>query len=265
MNQSKITAISCGLIFLVFLVAWVPKLNDAYSFEELYATKMFHHHTPFNPTLGVTPIRTTMDLSKHWKQYLGINPAGYITFYYFWSKLVGEDEVGMRLPLALLLLLSFFYFFQLINKPHRPMETLFIFSVFTFNPFWFVYGHQAKPDTFGFYFFIILLYWFKKSLEERKVLPQLYAINTLGLLFSYTFIYFALIQCLALFLGKEMEKRKKLITTLITICFIHLSIIMTCIPKYQNNIFTSHWTGPVALRVTLPFRFLIQGNPNERN
>lgn len=227
--------------------------------------KCFITTPPSTRLLGPTAEQTKMDLSKNWKPFLEVNPVGYITFYYFWSKLVNEDEVGMRLPLTILLVLSFYFFFQLINRPHKPLETLFIFSVFTFNPFWFVYGHQIKPDTFAFYFFIILIYWFKKSLDEKKVLPQLYVINILGILFSYSFIYFALIQCLALFLGKQVVKRKKLISTLLTLSLIQLSLIMGCIPENGSNAFTAHWTGAVALRVTLPFRFLIQGNPNERD
>jgi hypothetical protein len=98
------------------------------------------------------------------------HPAGVQVFLYYWTKLVGESEVWVKLPFLLMGVASIFLAYLIGKKWFNKSTGLFVSALLAVMQFSVMYSQIARPYGSGLFFSLLMVYfWTNIVLSDYKV------------------------------------------------------------------------------------------------
>jgi hypothetical protein len=247
-----------------FFVIFLSQMNNAYLHSELVATKIFYQYSPFTPSPDDYLKSSMLNFSKHWRSYLSIYPSGFVSFYSIWSKLTGDFEVAMRLPLLALAILSLVKLFDLLKNFFSKTESAYYLFLICLSPIWYGLGTKLKPESFSLFLSAIsFCFYYEASVKNKKnSYYGLLITNAIWLSLSYFSIIICTIQYLFGLFGRKDEQtrfHKWFLYLLITAFIFNSFVYLLTTGDLSTNLFMIKWEKPELVNLYTVFKLLVTG------
>lgn len=218
----KLKGFQFNLIFagVIFILLYLPVMGRPFYFEELKMTSYFHK-PEVKPNVLFFDIGSESQPSQ-WENYkddyIRLYPPLLFGFYFLWSKACFEDEILMRLPLLLLILLALKRMFEMVKLFWGEDEASLFLLITILFPWWYTYGTTLIPASFGLFLGIISSCLFIERSFQKKPIPLvLHLINLIGIVLLYQYSFLVLAQGLTVLFMKE---RRQYLTSSLSYVFI---------------------------------------------
>lgn len=96
------------------------------------------------------------------------HPAGVQVFLYYWTKLVGWNELWVKLPFALLGIASAFLIYVIGKQWFNRKVGLLAAAFFAVSQFTVFYSQVARPYSAGLFFVLLMTFFWNKILFGQK-------------------------------------------------------------------------------------------------
>lgn len=246
---------------VIFLLLYIPLLGKPLSFEELRLTTYFHS-TPTEQVKTFTPeLSQGSRFSQHWDQYLKIYPPGLMTFYFVWSRLSFGDEIFLRIPLVILMLLFWRQLYLLLNAWLGRSESALTLLLIGLFPLWYRYGANITPESFHLYLSCLSFCYYYHAITKKDLsLTSLWVINFLGLVTNYFFIFVVLVQVLGALINSKISGRKSFSSVFALFSIIIMTAYLQVPSREYRNPLVFYWEEEVKpQQIKNLFEFSILG------
>ena len=96
------------------------------------------------------------------------HPAGVQVFLYYWTKLVGWNEFGVKLPFALMGICSIYLIYLVGKQWFNSKVGLLSAAFFAVSQFTIFHSQLARPYAAGLFFVLLMVYFWNKILFDLK-------------------------------------------------------------------------------------------------
>lgn len=96
------------------------------------------------------------------------HPAGVQVFLYYWTKLVGWNELWIKLPFALMGIGSVYLIYLIAKQWFNRKTGLLAAAFFAVSQLTVFYSQLARPYSAGLFFILLMTYFWNKILFEPK-------------------------------------------------------------------------------------------------
>lgn len=187
------------------------------------------------------------------------HPAGIQVFLYYWVKIVGFSEFWVKLPFALMGVLSIWLIYLIAKEWFSENTALFVASSMAFMQFFIMYSQIARPYISGVFFTLIMVFFWHRTLFKKNYTNNDYLKNSLGfvlgaVLCSYNHYFSLLMVVLVGSLGLLYVNRQNFkwyIGSLLTIMLLYLPHLK--IFFYQFGLQGLGWLGKPNLNFFVEF------------
>jgi len=141
------------------------------------------------------------------------------TFLYYWCKMFGTTEFSVRLPFAIVSILSIYLYYQIAEKWFNKNVALLSAAAIACNQLMIIYSRLARPYAFGIFFTAAAALYFTKIIVDKKLdlktcaLYVFYcwcAMNT----HYFSFLFIAVLGLISLFLITKQNAKAILLSGL---------------------------------------------------
>lgn len=228
------------IIVALYLLLRVPLMDKALWQDEIRNTFEYLNTSPLT---GIDQDKETIpgySWGRTWGEQIVIHPPALSAFYYVWIRVFGDSEISLHVPtliagLGSLLLLYFFGSFVF----SRDIGFLAAVAM-ALSPSHIGYSAEAVHAVFELLVFLASVFVFCRYvvMKDRRLWYLLLALNMLGIFVFYHYLFYIIIQTIALWVLRDRVKvSTAYFITVVLLAALFLFFVTT---SYAKGMY--HWT-----------------------
>ena len=162
MSSSKVPGILKLSKFTFWLILILAAVLRFYHYDQIPFT-----HDEFS-ALFRTQYDSAAEVLRFGVMEGDTHPAGIQLFLYYWTQLVGWNEVGVKLPFTLMGLGAMIYAYWIAKKWFNETVALLVLAQLASMQYLILYSQIARPYVSGFFFSMAMVYYWTSLMQNPQ-------------------------------------------------------------------------------------------------